>query len=186
METTIVRPQEFKSYRRPEGEPRQKKRWMTLRRGVADLKRRAEVSHKANERYLEALASTGGTVPLFEWVQKTCQPVTKAGERYRALNPWSPEDGRLLEFINPGEFALNGFRNRDIRTAYFKSRATEQESKRGTGWIGRRLRLLRAHGLIQKVSGTHRYVVTPKGRMTITALLAARNADVQQLTKMAA
>ena len=186
VETTLIRPQEFSSYRRPEGKPKEKKRWMTLRRGVADLKGRAEVSHKANERYLEALASTGGTVPLFEWVQKTCQPLTKAGQRYRALNPWAPEDGRLLELINQGEFAINGFRNRDMRAAYFKSRATEQETKRRTGWIGRRLRLLRAHGLIQKVSRTHRYVVTPKGRMTITALLAARKADAGQLTKMAA
>jgi hypothetical protein len=186
VETTIVRPQEFKSYRRPEGKPGEKKRWMTLRRGVADLERRAEVSLKANDRYLEALSAVSGTVPLFEWVQKTCQPVTRSGQRYRALNPWAPQDGRLLELLNQGEFAINGFRNRDVRAAYFKSRATEQENKRRTGWISRRLRLLRAHGLIQKVSGTHRYVVTPKGRTTITALLAARKADVEQLTKMAA
>jgi hypothetical protein len=186
VETTIVRPQEFQSYRRPEGQPRQKKRWLTLRRGVADLPRRAEVSHKANERYLEALAATSGTVPLFEWVQKTCQPVTRAGQRYRALNPWAPEDGKLLELINRGEFLVNGFRNRDIRAAFFKSRGTQAELKRRTGWIGRRLRLLRAHGLIQKVTGTHRYLLTEKGRTTIVALLTARKADVEQLTKLAA
>jgi hypothetical protein len=40
--------------------------------------------------------------------------------------------------------------------------------------------------LIQKVSGTHRYVVSTKGRTVVTALLAARNADVEQLTKLAA
>jgi hypothetical protein len=186
VETTIVRPEEFRTYRKPEGRPKETKRWLPLRRGLADLPRRADISHRSNERYLQALAAVSGTVPLFEWVQKTCQPVTKAGQRYRALNPWAPEDGRLLELINQGEFAINGFRNRDMRAAYFKSRATEQESKRRTGWMGRRLRLLRAHGLIQKVSGTHRYIVTPKGRMTTTALLAARKADVEQLTKMAA
>ncbi len=54
------------------------------------------------------------------------------------------------------------------------------------GWVGRRLRLLPAHGLIAKVSGTHRYVVTEKGRTTITALLTARKADVDKLTKLAA
>jgi hypothetical protein len=32
----------------------------------------------------------------------------------------------------------------------------------------------------------HRYHVSPKGRKIITALLAARRADVQQLTKLAA
>jgi len=40
--------------------------------------------------------------------------------------------------------------------------------------VGRRLRLLRAHGLIAKVSKTHRYVVTQRGRCVITALMAAR------------
>ncbi len=49
-----------------------------------------------------------------------------------------------------------------------------------------RLRLLRAHGLVQKVTGTNRYVVSDKGRPTITALLAARKANVEQLTKPAA
>jgi len=186
VETTIVRPGEFKTYRKPEGRPQEKKRWLPLRRGLADLPRRAHISQKANDRYLEALASTSGTIPLFAWVQKTCQPLTRAGQRYRALNPWAPQDGRLLELIHQGEFALNGFRNRDVREAYFKSRCSEQEKKRRMGWIGRRLRLLRAHGLIQKISGTHRYLVTDKGRTTITALLAARKADVDQLTKIAA
>jgi hypothetical protein len=186
VETTIVRPQEFTSYRKAEGHPKSKKAWRVLRRGVADMKRRAEVSARANERYLQALAATGGTIPLFEWVQKTCKPVVRAGQRYRALNPWAPEDGKLLELVNRGEFALNGFRNRDIRAAFFKSRASEAEKKRRSGWIGRRLRILRAHGLIQKVTGTHHYIVTDKGRITITALLSARKADVEQLTKMAA
>jgi hypothetical protein len=186
VETTIVRPGDFKTYRKPEGEPKQTKRWLPLRRGLADMKRRAQISHRSNHRYLEALGATSGTVPLFQWVQKSCQPIRKGGRRYRALNPWGPEDGRLLELVNQGDFAINGFRNRDIRAAYFKSRCHEQELKRRMGWIGRRLCLLRAHGLIQKVSGTHRYVVTDKGRTTITALLAAKKADVNQLTKLAA
>jgi hypothetical protein len=108
------------------------------------------------------------------------------GRRYRALNPWSPQDARLLEIINQGEFTLNGFRNRDVRGELFHSRCDPAEMKRRVGQVTRRLRLLRAHGLIQKVSGTHRYVLTPQGRTTVTALLAARNADVEQLTKMAA
>jgi len=186
IETTVVRPEEFKTYRRPEGRPRDAKRWLPLRRGLADLKRRKEISHRANERYLHALGSVSGTVPLFQWVEKCCKPLRQAGRRYRALNPWAPEDGRLLELVNQGGFALNGFRSRDIRQAYFPSRGDDRELKRRMGWIGRRLRLLRAHGLIAKVSGTHRYVVTEKGRTTITALLTARKADVDQLTKLAA
>src|SRR5262249_11112121 len=110
----------------------------------------------------------------------------RQGRRYRGLNPWSKQDGLLLELINCGEFTLKGFRNRDLCRAFFKPTYDATQRKRRMGWMCRRLRLLRAHGLVQKVSGTHSYVVSNKGRTTITALLAARKADVDQLTKWAA
>jgi|GEM_PF-5415191 len=51
---------------------------------------------------------------------------------------------------------------------------------------GRRFHLLRAHGLIKKVTGTHRYHLTDKGRTIVTALITARNASTESLTKLAA
>ena len=47
------------------------------------------------------------------------------------------------------------------------------------------LRLLRAHGLLHKVPNTHRYTVSAAGRRAITALLAARNASAEELTRCA-
>src|SRR5262245_30009965 len=43
--------------------------WQGLRRGVADLWRRAQVSEAANERYLEALASVTASTPLYQEAQ---------------------------------------------------------------------------------------------------------------------
>ena len=48
------------------------------------------------------------------------------------------------------------------------------------------LPVLRAHGLIQKVASTHRYQLTPQGRTSLAAILAAQQASTQQLTQMAA
>ena len=118
--------------------------------------------------------------------RKDLQPVCRQGRRYRGLNPWSKQDGLFLELINHGGFTLNGFRNRDLCLAFFKPTHDATQRKLRMGWRCRRLRLLRAHGLVQKVSGTHSYVVSNKGRTTITALLAARKADVDQLTKITA
>jgi hypothetical protein len=53
-------------------------------------------------------------------------------------------------------------------------------------WPQINLARLRAHGLIKKVSGTYRYQVTTQGRQILTALLAARQADVQKLIALAA
>ena len=71
------------------------------------------------------------------------------------------------------------------RHLWAKEGSTIQERRRAAA-VTRRLRLLRAHGLLKKVSGTHRYVVNENGRKIITALLTARMADVEQLTALAA
>jgi len=186
VETTLVHPEHFKVYRPAEGDPEKTLRWQRLRRGVADLWRRGEVSRAANRRYLEALASVTGKTPLHQEAGTVCRPTTVDGQRYRALNPWSPADGALLEVISRGQFALQGLRNREVRALLYPRRGTPEEERRRSARVTRSLALLRAHGLIRKVPGTHRYQVTQRGRRLITALLAARNADVDQLTQLAA
>jgi hypothetical protein len=192
IETTINQTRDFRVYREaqigPHGRSKNegKKAWRILRKGVVDLKRRAEVSRAANERYLTALSATSGKTPLFEWVSAVCKPVVHDGRRARALNPWSPQDSGLLQAVNRGEFKINGFRNRDLRALLFPTKADAQQHKRRSGLVTRKLALLRAHGLIKKLSGTHRYVLTDKGSTTITALLAARQANINQLTQIAA
>ena len=183
VETTIVHAEQFRVYR-PDSKGELK--WQGLRRGVADLWRRAQVSQAANNRYLEALASVTGTTPLFQEAQTVCRPVFINGKRYRPLNPWSVQDGALLEAISRGEFTLNGFRNRDLRKLLYPGSDQIAERRRQSAALTRKLAILRAHGLLRKVSGTHRYILTRNGRRIVTALLAARRADVDQLTRMAA
>ncbi len=40
--------------------------------------------------------------------------------------------------------------------------------------MGRRLRMLRAHGVIKKVPKTHRYQITERGRLLAAAVQATR------------
>jgi len=44
--------------------------------------------------------------------------------------------------------------------------------------------MLRAHGLIQKVSRSHRYHVTDKGRGILIAVLTTARTSVQQLNQL--
>src|SRR5436190_15752699 len=124
--------------------------------------------------------------PLKEQTARVCRPVKHNGQRYRALNPLGDSDAQLMAIVNRGEFLLNGFRNRDIRAHLYPTREDRPQQRQQMAAVGRRLKLLRAHGLIMKVSKTHRYVVTEKGRNVMTALLAARQASTEQLTKLAA
>jgi hypothetical protein len=46
--------------------------------------------------------------------------------------------------------------------------------------------MLRAHGLIQKVPKTHRYQVSPAGRLAISAVLTTSKASLSLLNRTAA
>ena len=107
--------------------------------------------------------------------------------RVRALNPLADDDATLLTAVSRHEFFINGLRNRDLRRILFgDDAATPSEQRRRSAVVTRKLRLLRAHGLIQKIPKTHRYIVSETGRKTITALLAARNASTEHLMTCAA
>jgi hypothetical protein len=186
VETTINQPKEFRVYRRTETHPKGSRAWRPMRRGVSDIARRAEVCQASNQRYLQALGAANTVVPLFEWSAQVCRPIKRQHRQYRALNPFSPADAALLQAVSRGEFAINGFRNRDLRQLLHPGRASNETKKKQTRATGRKIRILRMHGLVAKVSHTHHYVLTEKGRFTITALLAAQQANPQQLTELAA
>jgi hypothetical protein len=184
-ETTINEPRDFQVYRASENTPKGEKSWRVLRRGVADIYRRAQICQAANQRYLSALAAVSVGAPLAEEAMRVCNPVRRNGRRFRALNPLRLQDAALLEAINRGEFALHGLRNRDLR-ALLCNGCNNKTQRQRAALVTRKLRLLRAHGLLRKVSHTHRYLVTDQGRRIITALLTALRADIEQLTKLAA
>ena len=186
IETTINKTEDFKVYRAKQGQPEGEKTWRPLQRSVGELWRRAEVSAKANQRYLEALASVTDKTPAGQASAEVCRAVVKDGRRHRALNPWSEKDAALLAAVSRGEYVINGLRNRDVRRLLWPKAGSAPQERRRASSVTRQLRLLRAHGLLRKVNGTHRYVVTAGGRKIITALLAARQADVEQLTALAA
>lgn len=183
VETTLNEVADLKTYRPQEGDEHGPKDWRPLRQGVADLHRRAEVSGKANDRSLETLARVAEAKPLREVTEALCRPAWWHGQRARALNPLGAQDAGLLAASHDGAFLLNGFRNRDLRQRlYGAASAVKGEQRRQSARVTRQLRLLRAHGRVQKVAKTHRYQVTAKGRTAITALLAARQMDTSKFT----
>jgi len=185
-EATLHNGDDLRVYRPREGDPQGACAWRRMRRGIADLHRRAQVSRRATERYLDALAEVDDDTTLEELVRRLGQRPKWNGRCVRALRPFA-EDRPWLEAVSRGEFTLNGFRNRDLQARFFPHSApTREEARRRTAWVGYRLRLLRAHGLIRKVTGTHRYQLTASGRKAIAALLTALRSTIQQLIPVAA
>jgi hypothetical protein len=176
----------FKVYRASENDPEGPKDHLRMRQGVADLSARAEASQEINSRYAASLATVVDKTPLGELTKDLGKRTFWKGRTVRALNPLAIEDVRLLQAVSRGEFLISGFRNRDIRAILFSELpATAAKAKAQAANVTRLLRLLRAHGLIDKIAKSHRYQVTEKGAATLSALLAARKADTKQLLQAA-
>jgi hypothetical protein len=183
IETTINSPKEYKVFRAKEGQPDDApKSWQHLRKGVADLPRRAEVADAANKRLAESLASVAAPQTLGELLQPLGQAVLKNGRRLaRPLNPLTGADGELLRTLAQGDYLLNGFRNRDLRSSLLGASTDPIERRQQSAKISRLLAILKGHGLILRIQKTHRYQLTAHGRIVVTALLTAHTADTQRL-----
>jgi hypothetical protein len=191
VETLTQHVEVFKTYRPAEGGPEDDLQWRIMRRGVADLHRRCEVSQKANERYWDALSTVDDSTRFSELTRDLERHCSYQGRRVRALHPFQEDDHQLLLAVNRGEFTINGLRNRDLQPLLYgpvdpNSPLTPKEKRRRSAAVSRKLRLLRAHGLIQKVPKTHRYLVTSHGRLAITAILTMDRSSIALLNKVAA
>jgi len=186
IETTIHQAEGLKVYRPKESDPEKRLAWQPLRRTVADLHRRCELSRQANEAYLEALAVVECPETLGVLAVPVSQSLKKQGRRYRGLNVLGESDGAWLKAINRGEYAIRGLRNRDLREIMFgNDRTTPAERRRQSGQVTRHLQLLRAHGLIRKVPKSHRYQITAAGRRLATAVSYAEASSLKTLSQVA-
>ena len=183
VETTVAKTTDFKVLRPPHDNPEGPLDWRPLRKCVADLHRRGQLSQRSNDAYLEALAAVDDTTPCSRLFDAVSHPVRDGGRRFRALRLGDPEDLALLQAISRGEFATAGFRNRDLRCLLCPStrRSSPEEIRRLCARISRKLRMLRAHRVIKKIPKTHRYRLTERGQLLTAALFAARDASVKQL-----
>jgi len=192
VETTINYVNDFRVYRRKEGDRTGPRSWQQLRRGIADMPRRAKVSQQCNQRYLAALARVDADQRLEELAERLEQAsleqaTTWKGKRVRGLHPFSGPDSILFQLISRGEWALCGFRNADLQRLLFSQPAeSPEEKRRRSAWVSRRLRLLRAHHLIKKVPRQNRYHLSDFGRTAAIAILTARQATISDLNSKAA
>ena len=187
IETTINMPDMFRAYRRAQGQPQTvRKKLRPLRKGVADIPLRAQLSQEVNNRLMGQLSSFNHKTPLIDLLTPHVRGRTKEGRRVRALD-FSAKDRQLLQGISDADFTVCGISNAALRkklasTPWGSGRTDKQLSAR----ISRHLRLLRDHGIIRKVPNRHRYHLTDKGRQLTTALNAMLSASTEQLLDMAA
>src|SRR6266478_7936543 len=183
-ETTINNVKGYKEYRTKEGDPDGPQSWRVARKGIAGIYRRVEISSQANNRAIDALASIDSSRRVEELTEAVQRRRKWEGGVTRALRPWA-EDKDLLRAVGRGDFQIQGLRNRDLQALLYDApAATATEQRRRSAAVSRKLRMLRAHGIIKKIPCTHRYVVTKAGLEIIIAVLTTARTSVNQLNRL--
>ncbi|MFI5106187.1 MAG: hypothetical protein ACHP79_14800, partial [Terriglobales bacterium] len=149
--------------------------WFPMSKGVANLYRYADVSQKANARYLEALAVVDDLGVGQREMERRCAPVAYQGRNRRALQPLGRDDQALFQAALRGEYAVRGFRNQELARHLFGPRPIDKtERRRQCGRVSRLLSLLRAHGLVAKFPRSRRYRVTALGQRFMSTAIHVR------------
>lgn len=182
VETTINNPRRWNIRRRVTRNGKTCLGWFPMRKGIADIPRRAQVSLAANQRYLDALSVVGESLPVRQVIDRLAQPIVHLGRPCRPLHAMEPADASSLSAISRGEFLVNGFRNRDLQELLYPDAIKDVAiRKKISSRLSRQLRLLRAHGLILRVTGTTLYRLTKRGLTVTAAVRKIRECDLLQL-----
>jgi hypothetical protein len=129
-----------------------------MKKNIYSLYPLAQVLKASNRRYLEFVSSfddpSSGAKKLEELSKSK-----KIGDRcFKGFNFFSHTDHQLFGVLSHVEFNINGLQNQSIRKLL---------PKYSSASVSRLLKRLRVHGLIKKVSGTHKYYLTRLGKTVI-------------------
>jgi len=189
VEMVINNPEEFKVRKRVTRKGKEAMEWVPMRKSVAYLFRYQEVSRRANQRYLDALAVVDDPTPAIQQLDEvTTRKTTASGRGVRAFNPLSSEDTQLFKAMMAGEHCIRGFTNADIRTPLEDSshlRDLAHDPKRQSAKVSRILSRFHAHKLIAKIPRTRKWRVTDRGRRVMASSLRLRYGAFPELYQKA-
>lgn len=180
IETTINQPREFKIYRTVERKGQKVKIWVPMGKGISNVYRFAQVSRAANNRYLNALVVLESNLKNVRELEKISQPITKNNRRYSGMNLMTKKKTDIFISILNGSNMINGFRNKDIRSQIYP-KVPKGDEKKYSVKVTHILLQLRVHGLIAKIKGSFRYIVTKKGYRIMSSILLLKNKNFPEL-----
>jgi hypothetical protein len=135
-----------------------------IRKGLTNLPALREVGFSANRRLLGVQRLSHNPIRAAEAFTAVHQPiVTDDGHRIAGLRLGDRRAHALLQALLIFRLLPGGFLNRDLRSQLTDLLGRPPDEQITAGQMTYDLRRLRAHGLIKRISGSHRYRVTDTG-----------------------
>lgn len=136
-----------------------------VKKSIYSLPALAELLTASNRRYLEFLSTLDDVSAGARRVDRISRTVQDGTRRFRGFNVLDPQDRKLFEILERGEFNISGFQNRDLRRHLPELTGSQ---------ACRLLKRLRTHGLVKKIGRTYKYYLTKLGRRVLAAALTIR------------
>jgi hypothetical protein len=185
VETVINRPQEFRTF--CFGRGKKAGSYKPLGKRITNMARYAGLCLRSNRAYIDALTPVDDPTDVYRELERICEPVMKAHERIRPLNPLREKDRVLFEAVIRGEHHIHGFKSNEIGNLLGITYAPDRaERRRQCAKVNRKLKLLRGHGLITRHGRSRRYRITEKGARHMNASIALHDEHLPLLLKAAA
>jgi hypothetical protein len=187
FEMTMNDPTKFKIRRHSENQDKSEpKTLMPMRKGIADISVRAQVSLNIVNRFTEHMSAVEEKTQLGELLSTVSKPRALNGKKIRALDAFG-KDLELLRAISDPVFDVSSISNKELQkklkdTPWSKGMSDKQLS----GRISRHLLLLRQHGLIKKLPNQRKYSLTDKGRKITASICVALASSVNDLLNLSA
>jgi hypothetical protein len=186
FEMTMNDPKKYRIHRTVEGSGTEEKKFLPMRKGIADIAARTRISSSRIHSFTEQIATLDENATIEEILSKAIKPIKKDGKRYRGLDV-TGKDMPLLRAVADPKYNADSITNKHLRLALEGLPwANGLTDKRLSARISRQLRLLREHGIIRKLPKQHKYTLTDKGRVLTTALNQFLGAKVSDLSCLAA
>jgi hypothetical protein len=135
-----------------------------IRKGLTNLPALREVGFSANRRLLGVQRLSHNPIRAAEAFTAVHQPiVTDDGHRIAGLRLGDRRAHALLQALLIFRLLPGGFLNRDLRALLTDLLRRLPDEQITAGQMTYDLRRLRAHGLIERIPGSHRYRVTDTG-----------------------
>jgi len=177
FEMTINNPRDFKVLKtiisEVTGELVETKKWIPMGKSIVNLYRYAKISNDVIRRFINALPEVDDSKVAVNEIKAISQRREVNNRTYSGFNTMSNETLSIFKAIASGDFIINGFTNKSIRTRLYSMIDAKTINK-----VTRLLGKLRAHGIIKKAPKRQKYYLTAKGRAITDSILLFINRDL--------
>jgi hypothetical protein len=166
IETTVNSVTDFNHFRQIDKKDGTKTTaFAKMKKNIYSLYALAQLLKNANNRYLEFISQFEDNTQGNKKLLKVSEPVYSGDRSLKGFNFFNHFDLKLMHIISRGEFFINGFRNKDIKTFF---------SELSSSSISRILKRLLLHHIIKKVNRTYKYYITSLGKVIISTALVLK------------